>query len=345
MNNQYIYGCYYYPNSSQSIHCSALISEQEIQLIDDSNDPVITTSISCCELSPPIPGLAHDLILKNQGRFVPSDIYFRWPFADKKHSWAEKLEKSFLLILLSILLVPLLLWLILYRGIPAIAVYSVEIAPPSMVEEMGQQSLTIIKKTLLSPTTLPAKKQAELQQQWHTIIDTLNLESTKYRLFFYQSDYFGANAFALPSGHIVVTDELVELLDKQPDALRAILLHEIGHVVHHHGIRLTAQAAASTVVLAVIFGDLEGITEVVLGSGSSFLQQAFSRDMEREADQYAIDQLVALGYSSEDFANAIMALQKAIEEEGSAKSTWLKYLSTHPSSEERIQHAKQYQAQ
>ncbi len=160
------------------------------------------------------------------------------------------------------------------------------------------------------------------------------------------SDYFSANAFALPNGQVVVTDELVELLKNEPDALRAILLHEIGHVQHHHSIRLAAQAAASTVVFAVIFGDLEGILEVVLGSGSSFLQQAFSRDMEQEADEYAIKNLLKLGYSNHDFADAIEALEKNLKaREGTYDETWLKYLSTHPSSQERIEYARQYKPQ
>jgi len=152
-----------------------------------------------------------------------------------------------------------------------------------------------------------------------------------------------ANAFALPNGRVVVTDELVELLKNDSDALRAVLLHEIGHVQHHHSIRLAAQAAVSTVVFAVIFGDLDGILEVVLGSGSSFLQQAFSRDMEQEADEYAITNLLKLGYSNLDFADAIEALVNNLKaQEGSYDDTWLKYLSTHPSSQERIEYARQY---
>jgi|GEM_PF-1479320 len=39
-----------------------------------------------------------------------------------------------------------------------------------------------------------------------------------------------ANAFALPSGDILVTDRLMEMAGK-PEELDAILLHEIGHVV------------------------------------------------------------------------------------------------------------------
>ncbi|MGO2130457.1 MAG: M48 family metallopeptidase [Pseudoalteromonas prydzensis] len=345
MSNSAIIGCYYYPNSSQHQQCSAIVTDEHVQLIDAQQQLLLCSALVNCQLESPLPSIASAISFCEGGRFVPQDIHFRWPFAADKQGLTERLEKNKALILLSIILTPLLLWFILYRGIPAIAVYSVSLASPSTVENMGEQALTVIEKVALEPSMLSEDKQAALQLQWQTILNKLNLDTTKFRLSFYQSDYLSANAFALPHGRVVVTDELVTLLNDKPDALRAILLHEIGHVEYHHGIRLTAQAAASSIVLAVIFGDLEGITEVVLGSGSSFLQQAFSRDMEREADQYAIEKLIELGYSNHDFADAIEALQTSLAEKAKLDDSWLKYLSTHPSSQERITHARQYQSQ
>ena len=342
MNQSNILGCYYFPNSSQYQQCSAVVTDQQVQLIDEQQQVLLSAPIARCQLDSPLPGIASELSFTEGGRFVPQDIHFRWPFAVKKQGLTERLEKNKALILLAVILTPLLLWFILYRAIPTVAVYSVSLASANTVENMGEQAFTVIKKVALEPSTLSADKQATLQSQWHSMLTKLNLDTTKFRLSFYQSDYLSANAFALPHGRVVVTDELVELLNDKPDALRAILLHEIGHVEYHHGIRLTAQAAASSIVLAVIFGDLEGITEVVLGSGSSFLQQAFSRDMEREADQYAIEKLIALGYSNHDFADAIEALQTSLDDKAKLDSNWLKYLSTHPSSQERIDNAKQY---
>ena len=50
-----------------------------------------------------------------------------------------------------------------------------------------------------------------------------------YQLEFRHGGYIDANAFALPSGIIVMTDELVELA-KSDDELISVLAHEIGHV-------------------------------------------------------------------------------------------------------------------
>lgn len=345
MSKHHIKGCYYYPNSSQHQHCFATINESQIQLVDTQQNTLLSVLITECQIDSPLRGVASELSFADGGRFVPEDISHRWGFTDKKTGMIERLEKSKPLIVASIILIPLLLWFILYRGIPAIAVYSVSLASPATVEAMGEQTLSVIEKVALAPTQLNDETQNDIQLTWLQMLDKLHLDSAKYRLSFYQSDYFAANAFALPHGRVIVTDELVILLKDKPDALRAILLHEIGHVEYHHGIRLAAQATASTIVLAIIFGDLEGISEIVLGSSSSFLQQAFSRDMEREADKFAIEKLITLGYSNHDFANAIQALQKKLDEQTQLDESWLKYLSTHPSSQERIDFARQYTPQ
>ena len=175
------------------------------------------------------------------------------------------------------------------------------------------------------------------------MLNALSLDQSVYRLSFYKSDSFGANAFALPHGRIVVTDDLANLLADKPNALKAVLLHEMGHVVHQHSVRITAQSAASTIVLAVVFGDLEGVAEVALGTGASFAQQGFSRDMEREADSFALTQLESLGYSSNDFADAIEALQESHTSENEhleKVNDLLEYLSSHPSAQERIDNAR-----
>ncbi len=345
MSKHHIKGCYYYPNSSQHQHCFATINESHIQLVDAQQNALLSTFITDCQIDSPLRGVASELSFAEGGRFVPDDINHRWAFTHKKTGMSERLEKSKPLIVASIILIPLLLWFILYRGIPAIAVYSVGLASPATIEAMGEQTLNVIEKVALAPTQLPDETQNDIQLTWLQMLDKLHLDSARYRLSFYQSDYFSANAFALPHGRVIITDELVILLKDKPDALRAILLHEIGHVQYHHGIRLAAQATASTIVLAIIFGDLEGITEIVLGSSSSFLQQAFSRDMEREADKYAIEKLITLGYSNHDFADAIQALQKKLDEQTQLDESWLKYLSTHPSSQERIDFARQYTPQ
>jgi len=288
-------------------------------------------------------GLADELNFEDGSRFIPLDVNYRWPFKANNHHVMERLEKSKWAILAAVIFTPLFMWLVLYKAVPAIAVYSVDTLPRNVVEQMGEQSFTLIKKIALDPSELPAEQQTKVQAHFTSMLNALSLDQSVYRLSFYKSDSFGANAFALPHGRIVVTDDLANLLADKPNALKAVLLHEMGHVVHQHSVRITAQSAASTIVLAVVFGDLEGVAEVALGTGASFAQQGFSRDMECEADTFALTQLESLGYSSNDFADAIEALQEnhTSENEHLEKvNDFLEYLSSHPSAQERIDNAR-----
>lgn len=338
----HVQGHYFSKASSNYQQVVANISDNLVEISHD--DQLISSyAISDITLTSGLAGLADELRFNDGSRFIPNDVNYRWPFKTNKHDLLERLEKSKWAILAAIIFTPLFMWLMLYKVVPAIAVYSVDTLPRSVVEQMGEQSFTLIEKLALDESELPIEQQTKVQQHFNSMLSELSLEPSVYRLSFYKSDSFGANAFAMPHGRIVVTDELANLLADKPNALKAVLLHEIGHVVHQHSVRMTAQSAASTVVLAVIFGDLEGIAEVALGTGATFAQQGFSRDMEREADSYALIKLEHLGYSSNDFADAIQALQSAHTSENEhleKVNNLLEYLSSHPSAQERIDNAR-----
>jgi Zn-dependent protease with chaperone function len=107
---------------------------------------------------------------------------------------------------------------------------------------------------------------------------------------------------------------------------------------------MAAQAAAGAIAFAMIFGDLEGFAEVVLGTGSTILQQRFSQDMEKEADEFALQHMKQHGIDPKEFAKAleIIVEQAGIELENDEEGAWSKYLSTHPSIKSRIDYANAF---
>jgi Zn-dependent protease with chaperone function len=177
----------------------------------------------------------------------------------------------------------------------------------------------------------------------------------------------GANAMALPDGSIIVTDDIVTLMEQDPNALIAVLLHEIGHVEHQHSLKMVAQTTATTMLFAMMFGDINGAGELILGAGTGLLQTAFSRDMEREADEFSHQNLPKFDISPAAFADAMTLLvnshsaafastddEDGTDEESSGEKNnseianslnhWLQYLSTHPDTQERIDTARSAEA-
>jgi Zn-dependent protease with chaperone function len=288
-----------------------------------------------------IPGLSVELQLRNGALFIPDNHNFRWPQLSGKAITAAKLESHKLSIVAALVLSPLLLWWIIVDLMPMLASAAVPMVPYSIKQQMGQQTFYTLQKTALDPTELSTAEQAEVNQVWQTARQKLSLNYQDYELHLYKSDFFGANAFALPDGTVIITDKLVKLLKDNPDAILAVLLHEIGHVENQHSVRLVAQSLGATLVISVFFGNPEGIADLLLGSGSALLQNAFSRDMEREADQFALMQLKALDKKPKAFADAMSALLEKHNGNTKESSELLKYFSTHPDTRERIERAKQ----
>jgi predicted Zn-dependent protease len=146
--------------------------------------------------------------------------------------------------------------------------------------------------------------------------------------------HLGPNAFALPGGTIVVTDELLTLLAGRDDVLIGVLGHEHGHVQRRHGMRLLVQVTLIGTATAIAVGDFSS----VLAAAPALLgQSAYSRDFEREADADAIALLRADGLSP---AVMIELFERLAGQNGRtadrAESALGIALASHPADAERI---------
>jgi len=336
---QPIPGIYYLAASSQS--CAAVLhyTAENLSILDA--DGSVLWQGSEFSTGADLPGLPLEVRFADGSYFLPDDHKTRLN-QRQIAGLATRLEQHKTIIVLSVLLVPVLLWWIVMVGIPKLAVAIVPWVPTAAISEVDQQTLLMLDKTWLNPSKLPADTQQYWREQWLQALASLpKRQQQPIEIQFRQAKQLGPNAFALPAGTLVFTDELIDLLKDKPDALLAIFLHEVGHVKHQHGMTMLVQSTASSLVFAMLFTDLEGITEVLLGTGGSLLQASFSRQMESQADDFATDQLKALGKSSQAFVEAMQAITAASGGKTAEElEHWMQYLSSHPSSVERIEKAQ-----
>ena len=140
------------------------------------------------------------------------------------------------------------------------------------------------------------------------------------------------NAFALPGGHIVIFDGLLDFA-KSPEEVAGVLAHEMGHVIHRHG----TQAMLRQMGLAVIF-------EFMMGGGGSIgaelgslvLALSYSREAELQADGTGIEILQSAGLRPVGLAAFFKRLQT---QEGDLSGPF-QVLSTHPSFAARLDRLK-----
>ena len=231
----------------------------------------------------------------------------------------------------AVVLVVAALWLLIDRGIPAAAEQIAERIPVGAEETLGRESLEGLENFALKPTTLPAVRQEEYRRKLAAMVKAGN-QAVPYRLEFRASPLFGPNAFALPSGIIVMTDELVKSAHHEQEVL-GVLAHELGHVRHRHSMRHLLESSAIALVIAGVTGDVASATSFAAAAPALLLNAKFSREFEREADRYAIDLMRKGGLDPRYLGRILDRLEE--EHGGGQRGTRPTVLSSHPATDER----------
>lgn len=135
-----------------------------------------------------------------------------------------------------------------------------------------------------------------------------------------------ANAMALPGGHIYVFEGLIARAES-PDEVAGVIAHEIGHVAHRDGTRSVLQAAGLSFLFGLVLGDFVGGGAVIIAA-RTILQLAYSREVEGDADRYALTLMAKAGGDGRALATILERIAGAIE-------PGAKMLLNHPETKER----------
>jgi predicted Zn-dependent protease len=152
---------------------------------------------------------------------------------------------------------------------------------------------------------------------------------SRYRYRWFVSENKDVNAMALPGGYVIVNAGLIRELGSG-DELAAVLAHEVQHIEHRHSLRQMIHAAGWAAVLAVVLGDVSGITAVVLHQLGNLSN---SRELEHEADVEGMKALQRAGIVLEGMPQVMRRLLEVARKEGHKE---IPLLSSHPATSERV---------
>lgn len=220
-------------------------------------------------------------------------------------------------------------WSTIQFGIPKLAERVAFALPPTTEAKLGADALAALDKLVFKPTKLSAADQQRLQRLFGQV--KTYARDPNLRLELRSGGALDANAFALPSGTIVMTDELVALA-KRDEELLAVLAHEAGHVARRHTLRQVLQNSAVTLFVAVLSADPVSASSLAATLPTMMVQMKFSRAFELEADAYASGYMTSKAMSPAHLANMLRALAHEAGERPDESS----FLSTHPATSERI---------
>lgn len=135
-----------------------------------------------------------------------------------------------------------------------------------------------------------------------------------------------ANAIALPGGVIYVFQGLIDKADG-PDELAGVIAHEIGHVANRDGMRSVLQAGGLAFMFGLVLGDFVGGGAVILAS-RTILRLAYSRQVEAQADVYAVGLVQKVGGDPRGLSAILTRI-------AGSKEPSVRILTNHPATRER----------
>ena len=138
------------------------------------------------------------------------------------------------------------------------------------------------------------------------------------------------NAVALPGGQVMLFDGLVQDAET-PEELAGVLGHEVGHVRERHVMTALLRQFGLSILLS---GANSGVGDTIFGLAS----MGYSRDAEREADEYARARMAESDISP---LGAAQFFERIGGDEEGEENSIVGWVSSHPDPRER---AKAYRA-
>jgi Zn-dependent protease with chaperone function len=292
-----------------------------------------------CTLTPPLGRTARTIRLPGGAQCETADLQSvraleRQTGRNAGMRLVHALESRWRTVAASFLTLVVCVWAFAAHGIPFLAEKAAYSVPPELTETMSAETLEMLDKRLLEPSELDPERAAELREAFTLLAEDMD-SSHRYRLEFRQGAAVGPNAFALPSGLIVMTDELVELAENDRE-LEGVLLHEIGHVEKRHGLRSIIQDAGVFLLISALVGDVASITSTAASLPTLLAQTGYSRQFEREADEFAVRYFVHRGWSADPLQDILLRMS-----EDAPSFPGESILSTHPVTSERIRYIEE----
>jgi beta-barrel assembly-enhancing protease len=138
------------------------------------------------------------------------------------------------------------------------------------------------------------------------------------------------NALSLPGGPVYVFSGLLQMVGSDTDALAGVIAHEVGHIERRHAVKQVEKQMGANLLLDLL---TRGKTRAAGAILANLLALKYSRSDEYQADERAVINMSRAGFDPQGLVRFFQRLQQL---EGRDPSKVQQWLSTHPSSSDRI---------
>lgn len=327
-------GDWHPPDSSRSVPSLLVERDGQVRAVAQDGTELASSVFSTLDISPRVGSIPRRIAFADGSLFETTDnaaidtlqrIHGR-----NRAGLIYRLERFHPRLVIFVLAVFLLSGLVYRYALPVLVEVAVAVTPPVVPRLMSISTLETLDRTMLSETKLDEAKRRAISDGFARIAQNSDHGASSYTLNFREGGTIGPNAFALPDGTLIITDELVDLAGGDTEMLIGVLAHEIGHVELEHSLRQIYRAAGMAGLIMLIAGDVGDSVEDLLVQGGGLLALSYSRDAEAAADRHSVELMQKAGYDPTAIARFFAIIEAKL---GDTSGTNI--LSTHPGTPER----------
>jgi predicted Zn-dependent protease len=144
------------------------------------------------------------------------------------------------------------------------------------------------------------------------------------------------NAFAVPGGYVYIYTGLLDVIENEAQ-LAAVTSHEISHVVARHSVKRLQQVLGVSLLYQIIVGEASSeALDAAIALGLNVALSGYSREYEREADEYGVFYMEKAGYNPEGAVGLFNEMQEAHGGDSDGRNFFENIFASHPETQERI---------
>jgi Zn-dependent protease with chaperone function len=326
-------GRYFFPLSARCVDAEAVAEGETLTIRGDDGAALARIPLASVRATSRLGQMLRRLDFPDGGSFDTSDndgvdrlLGHRSPL-----HW---LEKSWRTILASVIVSVLAAAGFALYGVPMVADLLARHTPPSVAAYTTRQTLEALDKIALHPSKQPASVQQHYSALFAGVAAHAPRGRQGYRLLFRDAPAIGPNAFALPDGAVILTDQMIPFV-KKDEEIQGVFAHELSHVDRAHGLQRIYQASLVPAVIAFITGDVSQLSQFATLLPGILLQSAYSRSFEQQADDDAARLMRRMGKSPAPLGDLLERLEKKYcGRDGGCGPNWL---GSHPATASRVE--------
>ena len=330
-------GTYFPRHSSRPVPAAAYLSENGLLVVISEPGTILASAPSRqVKTSSRLANLRRRLDLPDGSHFETADndgVDALLLGAGQRRSGAfvHRLESSLHWAAASLLIAIGSAVLMFLYGFPAVADWLAYRTPQPVLAVVSRETLSTLDRMALRPSRLSSADKHRADALFARIARAGAKGPRGYHLLFREGGSIGPNAFSLPDGTIIMTDELYEF-SKSDDELEGVFGHEIAHTDRRHGLQKIYEASLLPAAIALITGDASQIGQIAAVLPTVLIEASYSRKVEQQADDDSAIMMKRIGGNPAALGNLLLRLDRHLCGRSSCSAGWL---GSHPDGAER----------